>query len=101
MSEAEKAARDDDRDAKLQAVHDSLADGVHALVRSEEWRRMVARLHSYSWRNCLLILQPKPDAAQVAGYRNWQSLGRQVRHGERGIAVLAPVTYRRDDPGGG
>jgi len=31
----------------------------------------------------------------VAGFRTWQSLGRQVRKGERGIAILAPCTYRR------
>jgi hypothetical protein len=30
----------------------------------------------------------------VAGYRAWQALGRQVRRGERGITILAPVTYR-------
>jgi len=30
----------------------------------------------------------------VAGFRTWQSLGRQVRKGERGIAILAPCTYR-------
>jgi hypothetical protein len=76
---------------------------VRALVESDEWRAMLAmaaRLHNYSWRNCLLILQQKPDATRVAGYRTWQSLGRQVRRGERGIAVLAPVTYPRDEPDG-
>lgn len=36
----------------------------------------------------------RPDATQVAGYRTWQSMGRQVRRGERGIQILAPVTYR-------
>ena len=30
----------------------------------------------------------------MAGFRTWQSLGRQVRKGERGIAILAPCTYR-------
>jgi len=30
----------------------------------------------------------------VAGYRAWQQLGRQVRKGERGIAILAPVVNR-------
>jgi len=35
----------------------------------------------------------RPDATRVAGYHAWQALGRQVRHGERGIRILAP--YRR------
>jgi antirestriction protein ArdC len=100
MSQAEKAARAADRDVKLQVLHHGLVEGVRALVQSDQWTGMLAmaaRLHSYSWRNCLLIIQQKPDATHVAGYRTWQSLGRQVRRGERGIAVLAPVTYRRDD----
>jgi hypothetical protein len=53
-----------------------------------------ARFHSYSSRNCLLILSQMPTATQVAGYRTWQSLGHQVRKGERGIGVIAPVVYR-------
>ncbi len=44
--------------------------------------------------NLLLIALQAPQATRVAGFRRWQSLGRQVRKGERGIAILAPCTYR-------
>ena len=44
--------------------------------------------------NLLLIGAQAPQATRVAGFRTWQSLGRQVRKGERGIATLAPCTYR-------
>jgi len=44
--------------------------------------------------NLLLIGGQAPQATRVAGFRTWQSLGRQVRKGERGIAILAPCTYR-------
>ena len=47
-----------------------------------------------SARNVLLILTQAPWATQVAGYRTWQQLGRQVRAGEKGIAILAPCRYR-------
>lgn len=30
----------------------------------------------------------------MAGYGKWQEFGRQVRKGEKGIAVLAPCRYR-------
>jgi hypothetical protein len=63
---------------------------------------VAARFHRYSPHNVLLISVQRPDATRVAGYRTWQQLGRQVRKGERGIAILAPVTYRRDpDPDAG
>jgi len=42
----------------------------------------------------VLIALQAPLATRVAGFRSWQSLGRQVRKGERGIAILAPCTYR-------
>jgi len=44
--------------------------------------------------NLLLIGAQAPQATRVAGFRSWQSVGRQVRKGERGIAILAPCTYR-------
>jgi len=44
----------------------------------------------------MLIARQKPDATNVAGIRTWNSLGRFVKRGERGILILAPmVTNRR------
>ncbi len=82
---------------KLPALHEQISDGVAALVESDGWRAMLdtaAKFHSYSLGNLLLIGAQDPQATRVAGFRTWQSLGRQVRKGERGIAILAPCTYR-------
>lgn len=35
-----------------------------------------------------------PEATQVAGYRRWQELGRQVMKGAKGLIMLAPCKYR-------
>jgi len=82
---------------KLAALHEQISEGVAALVESQGWRAMLdtaAKFHSYSLGNLLLIGAQAPQATRVAGFRTWQSLGRQVRKGERGIAILAPCTYR-------
>jgi len=82
---------------KLAALHEQISDGVAALVESQGWRAMLdtaAKFHTYSLGNLLLIGAQAPQATRVAGFRSWQSLGRQVRKGERGIAILAPCTYR-------
>ena len=42
--------------------------------------------------NQLLILAQRPDATTVAGYRAWQSLGRQVRRGATGIGIFGYST---------
>ena len=56
----------------------------------------MARFHTYSFGNVMLIARQKPDASNVAGIRTWNSLGRFVKRGEKGILILAPmVGYRR------
>lgn len=85
---------------RLLEVHERLTRAVEELRSGEDWARMLAvqaRFHDYSWNNCLLILAACPQATRVAGYRAWQSLGRQVRRGERGIPILAPLVVRAKD----
>jgi hypothetical protein len=43
----------------------------------------------------MLIARQKPDATNVAGLRAWNSLGRFVKRGEKGIFILAPMVGRR------
>jgi antirestriction protein ArdC len=95
-----RPATDDD---PLTRVHGQLTAAVEALVQSDAWRRMLdvaSRFPRYSPNNVLLICVQRPDATAVAGLRTWNSLGRRVRKGEKGIAILAPCTYRQD-PGPG
>lgn len=49
---------------------------------------------NYSFGNVLLIARQKPDATNVAGMSAWNQLGRRVRRGEKGIAILAPMIAR-------
>jgi len=56
---------------------------------------VMAKFHDYSFRNCLLIAMQKPDATHVAGFNRWKDLNRFVRKGEKGIAILAPLVYRK------
>lgn len=85
---------------RLSEAHDRLVAAIEAMTGGEEWQRLLTvarRFHAYSVRNLLLIAIQRPDATQVAGFRTWQGLGRQVRRGEKGIAILAPCTYSRPD----
>lgn len=74
-----------------------LAEGIRELTSSEAWTawlQMQSRFYRYSFGNTLLIGLQRPDATQVAGFHRWKSLGRSVRKGSRGIAILAPVVRR-------
>lgn len=62
------------------------------LVRYLEF---TAQFHQYSFHNVLLILIQKPEATHVAGLRQWNRLGRQVKAGEKGIMILAPMVVKK------
>jgi hypothetical protein len=57
----------------------------------------IARFRTYSFLNVLLILKACPNASRVAGYKTWQSFGRQVKQGEKGIMILAPMFRKHTD----
>lgn len=84
---------------KVQAALERLEAGIETLLQSGDWSsylRMQSKLHRYSFQNTVLILMQCPQATQVRGFKQWQMLGRQVRKGEKGIAILAPCTYKQD-----
>ena len=87
----------DGRDGKMQAVLATLERGIAAILDGEEFARYLAtlaRFHMYSPKNVALIHVQNRDATRVAGYRAWQTLGRQVRKGERGIRIVVPYRAR-------
>ena len=82
---------------KIEQLQAQIETGVAELVGAEDWQRwlaVAARFPKYSFRNQLLILNQRPDARVVMGYRAWQALGHQVRRGEQSISILAPCTYK-------
>jgi hypothetical protein len=62
---------------------------------------LAGRFHSYSFRNVMLIASQRPDATRVAGFNAWRKLGRFVKKGEKGIAIIAPIVFKRDDHAAG
>ena len=94
-----------DRQDEVRKITEKLESAVVELVSSDrykDWLVTMSKFHSYSLNNTILILCQKPDAKRVAGYKTWQSLGRQVRKGEKSIRILAPCPFKKtikDDKG--
>ena len=80
--------------AVLNAGFDGMDRDPEALARFLAFR---AHFHDYSLNNAVLIWCQRPAARHCMGYRAWQAHGRQVRKGERGMTILAPVTRRREE----
>ncbi|GAH39860.1 unnamed protein product, partial [marine sediment metagenome] len=76
-----------------------LAKAIDAARISEEmlhYLDMCARFHKYSPQNVWLIMMSRHDVTWVAGFHKWRSMGRYVKKGEKGIAILAPLMFRVD-----
>lgn len=81
----------EERRAEADELHAKIVEQVEALRDSEAWTRFLAFaqvFHRYSLGNLLLILAQNPTATDVAGYRTWQKVNRQVCKGERGIRIF-------------
>lgn len=82
----------------MDSIMQNLETGVAELFTSEryqEYLKTMSKFHNYSFNNTLLIAMQRPDATLVTGYRNWQSMGRQVKKGEKGITIIAPTSIKR------
>ena len=82
----------------MNSILKSLETGVENIFTGEKYAQYLqtmSKFHRYSFNNTLLIAMQRPDATLVTGYRNWQSMGRQVKKGEKGITILAPAPIKR------
>lgn len=97
-----------DSESKLNELHDRLVRSVQALIESDDWKRALefaARFRSRSFNNSLLIWAQhaaafeagtvgEPTPTHVAGFKQWQALGRSVVAGQHGYMIFAPRTAR-------
>src|SRR6266852_7057600 len=93
---------------KLEEIKNKTNEAVSYLVAALEsgesevltqYLSAMARFHHYSFGNIMLIARQKPQATNVAGICTWNSLGRFVKRGEKGILILAPMMGRKKTDG--
>jgi hypothetical protein len=78
-----------------------LGTDIEKLHDSTGWQSMLrsaAHFHNYSMHNRILIWVQNREATRVNGFVKWQKLNRQVRKGEKGLKILAPIMVKQIDP---
>ncbi|MGG3471503.1 ArdC-like ssDNA-binding domain-containing protein [Neobacillus pocheonensis] len=81
------------KEPKVNELYAKLKEGVQKVYFSDKWKEILlfqSRFHNYSFNNMMLIYFQCPTATFVAGYTDWQKLGRQVQYKQEGIKILAP-----------
>lgn len=82
---------------KIKAALERIENGLAAINTDEDWLKYLSfqsQFYNYSFRNTMLIYLQNPEASFVKGYKAWNKLGRYVKKGAKGLAILAPC-YRK------
>lgn len=88
---------------KINEAREKLESGVKAVIESGEFQdylKFMGAFHRYSPNNVMMIMMQNPTATYVAGFRKWLELGRHVRKGEKGIAIIVPMMSKKKDANG-
>jgi hypothetical protein len=86
-----------ERLASLKTIADAFAAGV---TEEELAAKAPTLINRYSFRNVCLILGQRPDAVECAGFHDWKKVGRSVKKGAKGIAILVQITKKADSESG-
>lgn len=78
---------------KIKAALNRIEDCLQTINTDEDWLNYLAfqaKFYTYSARNAILIFSQNPEATFVKGFKAWNRLGRHVKKGAKGLAILAP-----------
>ena len=65
-------------------------------MTKEQYQEMLdsmVKFHTYSFFNQMILMFH--NCSQVAGYKRWEELGRQVKKGSKAVWILAPAYYKK------
>lgn len=78
---------------KIKQALDRIEDCLATINTNEDWLKFLSfqsLFYNYSFGNAMLIYSQNPEASYVKGYKAWNQLGRYVKRGSKGLAILAP-----------
>ncbi len=78
---------------KIKAALERIDTCLATIDTDEDWLNYLcfqSKFYNYSFGNTILIYSQNPEASYVKGYKAWNQLGRYVKKGAKGLAILAP-----------
>ena len=87
-------ANKSNKENKTKEVFNKIVEGVQNIITSGEYEKFLRfskKFHHYSFNNLVLIFSQMPEATQVAGFKKWQSMGRKLKKGAKGIQIIYPI----------
>ena len=78
---------------KIKAALERIDKGLATINTDKDWLQYLSfqsLFYNYSFGNTILIYLQNPNATYVKGYKSWNKIGRYVKKGTTGLAILAP-----------
>lgn len=85
---------------KIKAALSRIEDCLATINTDKDWLAFLSfqsLFYNYSASNAILIYSQNPEASYVKGYKSWNQLGRYVKKGAKGLAVLAPCIKKVEE----
>ena len=85
---------------KIKAALERIDTCLATIDTDEDWLNYLSFqsiFYNYSFGNTILIYSQNPQATYVRGYKAWNQLGRYVKRGSKGLAILAPCFKKVED----
>lgn len=88
------------KDNKTKELYQKVVTGIENIISSGEYEKFLRfsrNFHNYSFNNWILIFSQMENASKVAGFKKWESLGRKIKKGSKGIMIMYPMkqTYTK------
>ena len=89
--------KSNNKETKIKDIFNKIQTGVTNIIESGEYAKFLKfskNFHSYSFNNIVLIYSQMPNATKVAGFKTWQSMGRKIKYGAKGIQIIYPIKQK-------
>ncbi|MEY8367312.1 ArdC-like ssDNA-binding domain-containing protein [Anaerovoracaceae bacterium 42-11] len=63
----------------------------------EQYLNLQSTFDRYSVSNVMLILAQRPNATKLKEYDGWRETGAYIQKGAKGISILEPYSYQKED----
>lgn len=85
---------------RIKAALERIDNALASINSNEDWLKYLyfqSQFYNYSFGNTILIYTQNPQASYVKGYKAWNQLGRYVKKGAKGLAILAPCIRKVEE----
>lgn len=85
---------------KIKAALERIDSAVESINSNEDWLKFLyfqSRFYTYLFGNAMLFYLQNSEASYVKGYKAWNQLGRYVKKGAKGLAILAPCIRKIEE----